>query len=84
MGKQSNTGGNFFSNSVVAPNSTRAGAQFTFEQPVTKKLNINADWFTCRHASGYLTAGGAYKFTNRLTGVAAYSIANSNVTNGNR
>lgn len=76
-------GGYFFSKDVVAPNANRAGGQFTFEQPVTKKLNLNADWFTGKHSNGYLTTGFAYKFTNKLTGVAAYSIGNANASKGN-
>ena len=76
-------GGYFYSKNVVAPNANRAGGQFTFEQPVTKKLNINADWFTGKHANGYFTTGGAYKLTNKLTGVASYSIANANASKGN-
>jgi hypothetical protein len=76
-------GGYFFSKNVVAANANRAGGQFTFEQPVTKKLNINADWFTGRHANGYFTTGAAYKLTNKLTGVAAYSIGNANASEGN-
>jgi hypothetical protein len=76
-------GGYFFSKHVVAPHANRAGGQFTFEQTVTKRLNLNADWFTGKHANGYFTIGGAYKLTNKLTGVAAYSLGNSNVTHGN-
>jgi hypothetical protein len=76
-------GGNFFSENVVAANANRVGGQFTFEQPVTKKLNINADWLTGKHTNGYLTIGAAYKVTNKLTGVAAYSIGNANATKGN-
>jgi len=76
-------GSYFFSKNVVAPNANRAGGQFTFEQPVTKKLNLNADWFTGRIASGYLTTGAAYKLTPKLTGVAAYSLGNSQVRHGN-
>src|SRR6266542_2667943 len=76
-------GGYFFSKNVVAPNANRAGGQFTFEQPITKKLNWNADWFTGKHASGYFTTGSAYKLTNKLTGVAAYSIGNANASKGN-
>jgi hypothetical protein len=76
-------GGYFFSRNVVAPNANRMGGQFTFEQPVTRKLNINADWFTGKHANGYVTFGTAYKMTNRLTGVAAYSIGNANARDGN-
>lgn len=76
-------GGYLFSKNVVAPDANRAGGQFTFEQPVTKKLNINADWFTGKHANGYFTTGAAYKLTNKLTGVTAYSIGNTNAAQGN-
>ena len=76
-------GGYFYSKNVVAANANRAGGQFTFEQPVTKKLNINADWFTGKHANGLFTTGAAYKLTNKLTGVAAYSIGNANASKGN-
>jgi hypothetical protein len=76
-------GGHFFSKNVVAANANRAGGQFTFEQPVTKKLNFNADWFTGKHAAGYVTMGAAYKLTGKLTGVAAYSIGNANASKGN-
>ena len=76
-------GGYFFSKNVVAANANRAGGQFTFEQPVTKKLNFNSDWITGRHANGYFTTGTAYKLTNKLTGVAAYSIGNTNASKGN-
>lgn len=68
---------------MVAANANRAGGQFTFEQPITKKLNFNVDWFTGKMANGYLTMGAAYKLTNKLTGVAAYSIGNSNASHGN-
>jgi hypothetical protein len=76
-------GGYFYSRNVVAPDANRAGGQFTFEQTVTRRLNINADWFTGRHANGYFTPGIAYKLTNKLTGVAAYSIGNDNARSGN-
>jgi hypothetical protein len=76
-------GGYFFSKNVVAANANRAGGQFTFEQPVTKKLNFNVDWFTGKHAAGYVTMGAAYKLTGKLTGVAAYSIGNANASKGN-
>jgi hypothetical protein len=76
-------GGYFYSKNVVAANANRAGGQFTLEQPVTRKLNINADWFTGKHANGYFTTGAAYKLTNKLTGVAAYSIGNANASKGN-
>lgn len=76
-------GGYFYSKNVVAANANRAGGQFTFEQPITKKLNFNVDWFTGKHAAGYVTMGAAYKLTNKLAGVAAYSIGNANASKGN-
>jgi len=76
-------GGYFFSKDVVAASANRAGGQFTFEQPITKKLNWNADWFTGKHAAGYFTTGAAYKLSKKLTGVAAYSIGNQNPSKGN-
>ncbi|HYX29240.1 MAG TPA: hypothetical protein VE863_11790 [Pyrinomonadaceae bacterium] len=76
-------GGGVFTKNVVAANASRGVGMFTFEQPITKKLNWNADWFTGKHASGYFTTGAAYKLTNKLTGVAAYSIGNANASKGN-
>ena len=76
-------GGYFFSKNVVAPDANRAGGQFTFEQPVTNKFGLQADWFTGKHASGYFTPGGYFKITPRLTGYGAYSIGNSNARGGN-
>jgi len=76
-------GAGVFSKNVVAANATRGVGMFTLEQPITKKLNWNADWFTGKHANGYFTTGAAYKLTNKLTGVAAYSIGNANASKGN-
>jgi hypothetical protein len=76
-------GAGVFTKNVVASNASRGVGMFTFEQPITKKLNWNADWFTGKHANGYFTTGAAYKLTNKLTGVAAYSIGNANASKGN-
>lgn len=76
-------GGNLFSKHVVAPNATRAGAQFSFEQRVTKNLNLNGDWLTGKHANGYFTSGFAYKLSKKLAGVAAYSAGNAKASKGN-
>jgi hypothetical protein len=76
-------GAGVFTKNVVAPNAVRGAGEFTFEQPITKKLNWNADWFTGKHANGYFTTGAAYKLTKKLTGVAAYSIGNANASKGN-
>ncbi|MBC7909160.1 MAG: hypothetical protein H7Y30_01585 [Pyrinomonadaceae bacterium] len=76
-------GGGYFTKNVVAPNANRGVGQFTFEQPVTSRFGVQADWYTGKHANGYFTPGGYFKFTPKLTGYAAYSIGNANVTNGN-
>jgi hypothetical protein len=76
-------GGYHFTRNVVAPNAQRAGGQFGFEQPVTKKFLIQADWFTGSHANGYFTPGFAYKLNSQLTGYFGYSLGNRNVTRGN-
>ena len=76
-------GGYFFSKNVVAMDANRAGGQFTFEQSVTSRFGVQADWFTGKHASGYFTPGGYFKITPKLTGYGAYSIGNANASNGN-
>jgi hypothetical protein len=76
-------GGGVFTKNVVAPNAMRGVGMFTLEQPINKKLNWNADWFTGNHSNGYFTTGAAYKLTNKLTGVGAYSIGNANASHGN-
>ncbi len=76
-------GGYFFSKDVVAPNATRAGGQFTFEQPLNKKVTIAADWFTGKHSVGYFTPGVVFKVGSKITGYASYSIGNQNAAHGN-
>jgi len=76
-------GANYFSKDVVKPDEDVVGAQLTLEQPVTERFVLCADWFSGDHASGYLTAGGYYKFTEKFTGYAGYSIGNTNISQGN-
>ena len=76
-------GGHYFSKDVVKPDHDFFGAQFTFEQPVNDRLGFCADWFTGNHSAGYSTFGGYYKLTGKLTGYAAYSVGNINVSEGN-
>jgi hypothetical protein len=76
-------GGYFFSKNVVAPDANRAGGQFSIEQPVTGKFGLQADWYTGKHANGYFTSGGYFKFTKKLTGYAGYSVGNADAKNGN-
>ncbi len=78
------TGGAYhFTKNVVAPNASRAGGQFGFEQTVNKYVNINADWITGKHAAGYFTPGIAFKPSSKVTGYIGYSIGNANVRQGN-
>lgn len=76
-------GSYFFSKNTVAPDANRAGGQFTFEQPLTDRFGVQADWFTGKHSNGYFTPGGYFKITKKLTGYASYSVGNANATNGN-
>lgn len=76
-------GGYYFTKNVVAANAGRAGGQFSIEQPLTERFGITADWLTGRHAGGYLTMGGYFKFNRKLTSTAAYTIGNENASHGN-
>lgn len=82
-GTRLTAGGYHFTKNVVAPNADRAGGQFGFEQTVNKYLNINADWYTGKHAAGYFTPGIAFKPHPKVTGYFGYSIGNANASQGN-
>jgi hypothetical protein len=82
-GTRLTAGGYDFTKNVVAA-SNRAGGQFGFEQPVNKKLTLAADWFTGRHSAGYFTPGAVFKLSPKLTGYAAYSLGNANLSHGNQ
>ncbi len=71
-----------FTKNVVAL-ANRAGGQFTFEQTVTSRLTLAAEWYTGDHAAGYVNPGAIIKITSKLTGYAAYQIGNAGVTKGN-
>lgn len=48
------------------------------EQPVTKKLNIIADWYSgSEHFAGYLISGISYALPKNMTLYAGYQIPNS-------
>lgn len=81
-GTRLTAGGYDFTKSVVA-GANRAGGQFGFEQTVNKYLNINADWYTGRHAAGYFTPGIAVKPHPKVTIYAGYSIGNTAASQGN-
>ncbi len=75
-------GGYDFTRNVVA-NANRAGGQFTFEQRVTDRVTLAAEWYTGKQAVGYVNPGAIIKLSSKLTLYAAYQIGNSGVTNGN-
>lgn len=75
-------GGYDFTRNVVA-NANRAGGQFTFEQRVSPRLTLAAEWYTGKQAVGYVNPGVIFKLTPKLTFYAAYQIGNSGVTKGN-
>lgn len=76
-------GGYHFSRNVVAAGAQRAGGQFGFEQPINSKFGFAVDWYTGKHAAGYLTPGFNFKPHPKLTGYLGYSIGNSSPSNGN-
>ena len=61
----------------------RAGGQFTFEQRVSNRLTLAAEWYTGNQAVGYVNPGAIVKITPKLTLYAAYQIGNAGVTMGN-
>jgi len=75
-------GGCDFTKNVVAP-ANRAGGQFTFEQPVTKRLTLAAEWITGNHAAGYVDPGAVVKISAKLTFFGCYQIGNAGVAQGN-
>jgi len=75
-------GGYDFTKHVVAA-ANRAGGQFTFEQPLGKRLTLAAEWYTGNQASGYVNSGAIVKLTGKLTLYAAYQVGNAGVTQGN-
>lgn len=75
-------GGYDFTRQVVA-NANRAGGQFTFEQPVNKRLTFAAEWYTGNNSVGYVNSGAIVKLNSKLTLYAAYQIGNARVTSGN-
>ena len=81
-GTRVTAGGYDFTGSVVAT-ANRAGGQFGFEQPLTKKVTLAADWLTGKHAAGYFTPGLVFKVGPKVTSYAGYSIGNQSPSKGN-
>lgn len=81
-GTRISLGGYDFTRHIVA-NANRAGGQFTFEQPVTNRLTLAAEWYTGKQANGYVNPGAIIKLNSKLTLYAAYQIGNAGVTTGN-
>lgn len=72
-----------FTRGVVDGAAHRAGGQFTAEYLFTPRFALAADWYTGKHALGYLTAGAISKPHPKVTLYTAYSIGNSGVSSGN-
>jgi hypothetical protein len=71
-----------FTRNVVAA-ANRAGGQFTFEQQISKRVTLAAEWYTGKTSTGYVNPGAIIKLTSKLTLYTAYQIGNSGVANGN-
>jgi hypothetical protein len=77
------TGGGYHFTKNVVSTASRAGGQFGFEQPITSKFGIAADYYTGRHAAGYFTPGFNFKPHPKVTGYVGYSIGNADAGKGN-
>lgn len=75
-------GGYHFTRHVVA-DAQRAGGQFAFEQPLSKRITFATDWYTGAHSSGFVTPGLIFKATSKLTLYGTYQIGNRGASNGN-
>ena len=75
-------GGYDFTRHVVA-NADRAGGQFTFEQRISNRVTLAAEWYTGKQGAGYVDAGATFKINTKFTLYTAYQIGNSGVTTGN-
>ncbi|MBV9241746.1 MAG: hypothetical protein JO314_07050, partial [Acidobacteria bacterium] len=84
LGKTRLTAGGYVATkNVFAPNATRVGGQFGFEQTVNSKFTFAADWITGKHSAGYISPGVIWKPTSKITTYCAYSIGNVNASRGN-
>lgn len=77
------TFGAYYTSGNVLDRAQRGGGQFAVEQSVAKRVTFAADWFTGKHAAGYVTPGVIVKLTSKVTWYGSYQIGNSGVTNGN-
>ncbi len=75
-------GGYYFTKNVVAA-AARVGGQFGFEQPITDKFGVAADWYTGKNGAGYFTPGINFKPHPKVTGYIGYSIGNENPRTNN-
>jgi len=75
-------GGYDFTHKVVATGN-RAGGQFTFEQQISGRVTLAAEWYTGNHAAGYVNPGAVIKITPKFTLYTAYQIGNAGATSGN-
>ncbi len=81
-GTRLTAGGYDFTENVVST-ANRGGGQFGLEQPFNKYLGFQADWFTGKHAAGYVTPGFVIHPHPKVSIYAGYSIGNTGVSQGN-
>jgi len=77
------TGGAYYFTKNVVSTAARVGGQFSFEQPITSKFGIAADYYTGKNAAGYFTPGINFKPHPKLTGYVGYSLGNADLSKGN-
>ena len=71
-----------FSRNVVA-SGKKVGVQATFEQAITKRLTLAADWYSGDHSNGYFNPGVVYQLNSKFSFYATYQLGNSRLTQGN-
>jgi hypothetical protein len=58
------------------PGTDRTGVLAGYEQPVTKRFSLLADWFSGNNALGYITAATGYTISDKDSIYAGYSFGN--------
>lgn len=63
------------------PGTTKKGAMFGYEQPITKRVSFVADWATGNNDYGYVVAGMGINLTRKSTLYAGYNFGNQGRAN---
>jgi hypothetical protein len=70
------TAGSYVLVGSFEPGTTKKGALFGYEQPITKRLSFVADWSTGKNDYGYLVAGAGITVTRKSMLYVGYNFGN--------